>query len=319
MGLSDSTLFSQKRVLCDWVKYIAALLVVNGHIFMFSNPESAITPFMNLGACCVSIFFFFSGYGLMTSPKQKGDAYLNGFFKRRILKVMLPLLTAYVITLPIYALLKDSINWLTVLKTLTWGGPYLRYSWFVTEIVVLYGAFYIVMKTKCGIASKRNILTLLVLCMMALLIIAGQPKWYVISLPGFIIGIWFQAYEDKISRILSEYTILIISVVIWLFTWQWQLVGHNILTAYKWEYISYYICNIAFVAMVVGLICKLRITPPHLRILRSSYEVYLMQNSAFIILSAFSMPFIGYWISAICSSISIGYFVHNLNTRLYRI
>lgn len=68
---------SQKRSLCDWVRYIAALLIVNGHLFLFYNPESILTPYMNLGACCVSIFFFFSGYGLMTSYERKGDAYLK--------------------------------------------------------------------------------------------------------------------------------------------------------------------------------------------------------------------------------------------------
>lgn len=311
-------LLSQKRVLCDWVKYIAALLVVNGHLFIFSNPESEFSKFMNLGACCVSIFFFFSGYGLMTSQRQKGDAYLKGFFRRRILKVLMPLFTAYAITLPVYALLRGPIDWMTVFKTLTWGGPYLRYSWFVTEILVLYAVFYIVMKTKCGIECKRNVLTLLVLVIMALFMITRQPVWYIISLPGFIMGIWFQAYEDKLSGILSKDFILLTSVVIWFFTWQWQLIGHDMLTAYRWEYLSYYIYNIAFVAMVVGLVCKLKITPPDLHIMRSSYEVYLMQNCAFIIISVLSLPFVAYWIMAICTTILIGFFVHNLNSRLYK-
>lgn len=307
---------SQKRSLCDWVRYIAALLIVNGHLFLFSNPESILTPYMNLGACCVSIFFFFSGYGLMTSYERKGDAYLNGFFRRRETKILFPFLMAYAITLPVYALLRGSIDWKTVLGTLSWGGPYLKFSWYVTEILILYGIFYMVMRTKCDIRKKRTGLTLSVLLFTTILVVTKQPNWYIISLPGFIIGVWFQAYEKRLSLILSQNKVLIAAGAIWFLTWQWHLFGQKILTAYRWQYLSYYIYNIAFVAMIVGVICKLRITPPDSKIIHSSYEVYLMQNCAFIIVSALSMPFIGYWITAICTSALIGHVVHNLNAKL---
>ena len=56
--------------------------------------------------------------------------------------------------------------------------------------------------------------------------------------------------------------------------------------------------------------------PPDSKITHSSYEIYLMQNCAFIIVSALSMPFIGYWLTAICTSALIGHVVHNLNAKL---
>lgn len=252
----------KKRELCALTKYVAALIVVNGHLFIFGNPESPLTPFMNLGACCVSIFFFFSGYGLMTSYRHKGELYLQGFFGHRMSKVILPLLTAYIVTLPVYAHLKGSINWQNVLETISWGGPYLRFSWYVTEIVVLYVIFFLVMRPAYPIRTKRILLTMSVLILMVLLIVARQPNWYIISLPGFIVGIWFEEYEDRLSKLLSVNAILIASTAIWFFTWQWNLIGANYLAEYRWVYLSYYIYNIAFVCMVVGVISKINITPP---------------------------------------------------------
>lgn len=316
---NQSIFLCDKRVLCDWVKYIAALLIVNGHVFLFPKPDSPFSPFMNMGACSVSVFFFFSGYGLMTRYIISGNAYLKGFFKRRIIKILLPLLTAYAITLPVYALLRGPVDWRTFWNTLLWGGPYLRYSWYVTEIVVLYGVFFFIMRIKGRVDAKRVIITIIVLLLIGLLIVTKQPNWYVISTPAFILGVWFQAYEEKLSILLSQNFMLAASCLVWFFTWQWRLVGQNIFSAYKWEYLSYYICNIAFVCMIAGLLCRMKIRLPNSRVIKSSYEVYLMQNCIFIMLSALSVPFIGYWLLSIVSAIFVGYMVHCLNGKLYSI
>lgn len=43
------------------------------------------------GAPIVAVFFFLSGYGLMVSLITKGENYLDGFLKKRLLKIVLPL------------------------------------------------------------------------------------------------------------------------------------------------------------------------------------------------------------------------------------
>lgn len=274
---------------------------------------------MNLGACCVSLFFFFSGYGLMTSYRTKGERYLHNFLGHRLTKVLLPLLTAYIVTLPIYALLKGPIDWLNVVKTIDWGGPYLRFSWFVTEIVVLYIVFFIVMRPNYTMNAKRIVLTSGVILLMVILIATRQPNWYIISLPGFIIGVWYQAFEERISNILSNDIILILAIFVWFFTWRWNIIGSEILSAYRWEYLSYYVYNIAFVFMTIGLLQRIKLTPPILYITPSSYEVYLMQNCAMIISSAIAFSFVSYWAITISLSVIIGFLTHRINMRLYKL
>lgn len=51
-----------------------------------------LSQFEFLGAPIVAVFFFLSGYGLMKSLRVKGTSYLDGFLRKRMTKVLLPLL-----------------------------------------------------------------------------------------------------------------------------------------------------------------------------------------------------------------------------------
>jgi peptidoglycan/LPS O-acetylase OafA/YrhL len=256
----------EKKELCNVVKFITALLVINGHLFLFGFDDANVSRFMNLGAYCVSIFFFFSGYGLTYSYQTKGRAYLSGFFSKRLLRVIIPLITAYAVTLPIYSFLRGPIEWKTVLNTLIWGGPYLKFSWYVTEIIVVYAIFYLTMILPFRYDVKLRFLTGAIVTMMAVLLVCHQPIWYVESLPGFIIGIWYQKYEGDVLQKIS-YTKLVLALaffcLIWLFTWQWDLCGGQILTQYRFAFIALFVSNISFTLFVVNALMLSQMPPPH--------------------------------------------------------
>lgn len=261
----DLRTLSEKQPLCTAIKFIAALLVVNGHLFIFGNPTGPLTRFMNFGPCCVSLFFFLSGYGLIYSYDNKGDAYLKSFFSRRFVKLLIPLATAYIITLPIYSFLKAPINWNDVFGTIFWGGPYLKFSWYVTEIAGIYLLFYSTMRLKAQLANKLIILSVEVLILMAILFIANQPIWYVVSLPSFIIGIWYEHFEKSIiSKISIQSLISIITAtaLVWFIAWQWHYTGGKFLTAYRYEFISMFLSSLLFPVIVIALTFTVRITPP---------------------------------------------------------
>jgi membrane-bound acyltransferase YfiQ involved in biofilm formation len=255
----------EKKELCNSVKFVAALLVVNGHLFTFGYDDYNVARFMNLGAYCVSIFFFFSGYGLTYSFSSKGRAYLSGFFSKRLLRVVLPLVVAYAVTLPVYALLRGPVELKTVVSTLVWGGPYLKFSWYVTEIIVVYVLFYVTMILPCRYAIKLRILTCLVAMMMILLLVCHQPIWYVESLPGFVIGIWYQKYEGEILRKLNYSKLvsaLLLFALVWLFSWQWDLCCGKVLTQYRYAFVAIFVSNIAFTLFVVSGLMLNKLPPP---------------------------------------------------------
>ena len=79
----------------------------------------------------------------------------------------------------VYRIVVGEIDWHTVFSTFYWGGPFLRFSWYVTEIVLLYLFFYVIMRSSVSKQHKIYILTFLILLMMGVLIATKQPIWSV--------------------------------------------------------------------------------------------------------------------------------------------
>ncbi len=308
-----------KRSLCDIVKYLAALAVVNGHMFLFGPYKSGLTPFMNLGACCVALFFFFSGYGLTHSLKEKGNQYLRTFFSRRLCKIILPLFIAYAITLPVYGIIKGPIDWNLVWSTLSYGGPYLKYSWFVTEIIAVYILFYASMSLGLGYIGKLFVLTILVFILMSALFYLHQPLWYIISLPGFVVGLWFQHYESRLCYGRSQAALIIfvlVAGVLWFLTWQWGLAGKQIFPQFRYEVIAMIMSNVFFVFLVCGILSIIDNCPKKYELVESSYEVYLMQSCAMTITPLVTDSFPTYWIATVAVVISFGLIQFHIDRRL---
>lgn len=300
--MASKQLLSEKRNLCSIVKYIAALVVVNGHIFLFHLSESPLAPFMNLGAACVTLFFFLSGYGLIYSYRKSPQGYLKSFFRHRIGRVILPLVTAYLITLPVYALLRGSVEWRQVIDTLAWGGPYLKYSWYVTEIIAVYILFFVSLRIGKTLKFKLTLLSILIMAVMGVLVLTNQPLWYAVSLPGFIMGIWFQPYEKRIYVLFSRRGIILIGILalaLWFITWQWPLLVCPILSTYRYEFMAKFLSNVFFPIIMIAILYVMREsgTSPLSIVISSSYEVYLIQNCAMIIAGALAASYTEYWLS----------------------
>ncbi len=311
----------RKQKLCNITKFITALLVVNGHLFLFGNGNEELCRFMNLGECCVALFYFFSGYGLTYSYITKGEKYLNGFFRKRLAKLIVPLITAYAIAFPVYAFFKGPVQAETLLKTLYWGGPYLKFSWFVSEIIVIYILFYLAMKSGKSLFSRIVFLNAFILVLMAVLFVTNQPLWYIVSLPGFIIGIWYCLYEHQIISVLTstrKTIFIILSVSVWFICWQWNLTGAHILPEYRFTVAARFISIISFTIAIVLLMTTLREvkTLKYGIIFSSYYEIYLNQNTAFMLAAAMTVSFSKYWLISYAILIPLAQAVHYLNNRV---
>lgn len=112
----------------------------------FANEDPGILLFMvDIGVCFVGMFFFFSGYGLYSSLRDKPD-YLKGFLPGRIPTILVPFYMC---------------NFVFILGSYLWGyefeeGELLPYltgvilmnsqMWYIVEILTLYLLFYIVFR-----------------------------------------------------------------------------------------------------------------------------------------------------------------------------
>lgn len=319
---------SDKRNLTTVVKFIAALLVVNNHVIAYYGNMPEINPWICFGSQCVSLFLFFSAYGLMFAFEQNGEVYLQSFLPRRLGRILIPFLTAYSFSLLIYASFKGPIDWVNVVSTLYWGGSYLQFSWYVTEIVILYIVFYMCAKVCKNVRRLSTCLYFAVVLLIALLMFTKQPVWYINGLPCFILGVWYQKNERIILNYIERYKWMLVSVfsIAFLLTFQWHYMRDFIpaLSAYRYAYIAMYLSNLLFVSIVIICInnisdnSNIRIRKLSMggAIIRSFYEIYLIQNAVMIIVTSFVLPFGWTWLLIIIGVIILGYAMNMINTNI---
>ena len=121
----------------------------------FAGEDAGILMFMvDVGVCFVGVFFFFSGYGLYTSLRDKPD-YLNGFLKKRLPVILIPFYMCNFVYIAGAALCGYSFQKGELLPYLTGYTLMNTQMWYIVEIFFLYLSFYLVFKLikKQGAAS----------------------------------------------------------------------------------------------------------------------------------------------------------------------
>lgn len=194
----------------------------------FANEDPGILLFMvDIGVCFVGMFFFFSGYGLYSSLRDKPD-YLKTFIRNRIPAVIIPFYLC---------------NFVFILGSWLWGYkfkqgelmPYLTGAilmnsqmWYIVEILILYLLFYIVFR----LIKNRNAACLVYgICLLLLIAFSlrlGHDKitptlglwfhgewWYNTTLM-MLAGILFSKWEKQILGFIRKFygIVLIMSALL---------------------------------------------------------------------------------------------------------
>lgn len=229
---------------------------------------------------------FLSGYGLMCSYSLKGKKYLEGFCIHRISKIIIPLLTAYIIYIPILRLINHRGGVIEAIQRLFSSNPLLPYSWYVTEITLLYLLFYLVMRFIPR--YKLPALSLATVFMLAGMLLAGLPHWWINASPCFIIGLWYYKYEhpimNQMNKVKKQHFITLI--LLFLCTYRLDIVQDHIqiLSRWRYTYASFYLVNILFILLVLYILQGMN-QFINFRIKRNSYyEIYLLQGIIFLLL-----------------------------------
>lgn len=152
----------------------------------------------------VPCFFMFSGYGLAYSYWHKGEKYLDGFFKKRLLKLLWPLLFMSII-------FQGWRLWHGLFEPASLVNNISPNSWFINALVIWYIGFY-----YCFKWGKNNVMrTNLNICFFTVIymIITYRLGWkyYWIQILPMPIAIAFVPYEEKFRIIMREHTMSVLS------------------------------------------------------------------------------------------------------------
>lgn len=160
-------------------KGIAAICIMLHHIAQANGFQESgeLSVFKETGFLFVGIFFFYSGYGLLKSLRTK-PLYLQSFFKKRILSVIVPL---YVMN-GLYAVFNliaqaklSASQWILSLSGLVLINDQ---AWFLIAILIQYAVFYVSFSVSKTDRRALVIITAAVIMQMAFFIFWGHFAWW---------------------------------------------------------------------------------------------------------------------------------------------
>lgn len=242
------------------------------------------------GAPIVAVFFFLSGYGLMVSLITKGQKYLDGFLKKRLLKIVLPLVLCSIV--------------FEATSITLWGGqiadsrkdwPFLPNCWFCVTIIIYYFAFYITaLLFKSSPIKVAYSMWLFSFVYVFLFKVMDFCNWWYQMVLSINIGMTLAYYETAIRNVLYKYKR---TIVLLLFL-------QTLLSAY-WASCSKtdnFPAGMMGLSLVVGLLiysslCFRPIKSNRLLTFfgKHSFEIYLIHGAVISVLFGMAYTYIPRW------------------------
>lgn len=226
---SDFPTLSQTKL----IQGFACLCVILHHITQQVTRygvynKGPITLFNYTGILSTALFFFFSGYGLITSVYHK-ENYLDTFLTKRFPTVLVPFwvinfLGVLLVTL-VYGVRYSLVD---VVKDLFGITLINSNGWFIIEIAVFYLFFFVFFKLIRNRDAALFLLCIAVICVIVYSYFQGHDaegdkshwfkgEWWFNSTITFIFGMLFARFRERITSFCSRHYRAFICVITLLF------------------------------------------------------------------------------------------------------
>ncbi len=310
----------------------------------FGNVSKGLIGIYNdFGVIFTAIFFFFSGYGLYTSLKEKPD-YLNHFFRKRLSSVLVPFYMANTIYAVFFLIFSgEKLSALDLVAVFTGWLLLNNNLWFIVEIVFLYVGFYIFFKfiKNKNIACFAMAAYIFIMVAVALLlghdyetISAGRwfhGEWWYNTTWTFFIGLMIARFKDKIVNMVKKKypAFLIGSIAVFFILWfnSLYMMGRY---GYYYEDVDYpgYFekfmsliaqcpAAIAFVLMLLIISMKLKFSNKVLDFLgKISIELFLIHHMYLVIFGTLIENNVLFFICVYAGSILTAILLHFVDGKI---
>lgn len=229
----------------------------------------------------VTTFMFFSGYGIMTQLKRRGEKYIDTFPLKRFFVVWFQFIVAITLYIPLATKKGHPINAQIILGSYIGTTSIGNSSWYIFVILVLYILTYIAFK---GFGRPNHKVALMVLFVGMILYASvayrDLPSRYYNTLfcylAGMIFGDYREQFEQYILKTNTSYWLSALSDVI-LFCASYILAGRN---QGVWSLLWYCIMGISFAFLFVLLPMKLTVRNPIFKYMggRAMFALYMLQR-----------------------------------------
>lgn len=141
------------------------------------------------GPPSVASFFLLTGYGLSVSYMKKGEGYLHGFFKKRLLRLLWPLLLMTIV----FQAYKIFMGIFNITSLLCEPSPM---TWFIYALLIWYVGFYVSFKIGKNRKQRLSLIWLFTMLYVVLVVGCGMTYYYISILP-LPMAITYVYYENK--------------------------------------------------------------------------------------------------------------------------
>lgn len=267
------------REVTDCVKGIAIFIVIIHHFSQRIADPGYLYLFTRFGYLSVSVFFFLSGYSLMKSL-EKNSSYLDGFVRKRLSRVYLPLLIINSFSLLLFHYVYgksygpgEIIMYVTGMKLF---DPVL---WFVNAILLFYIAFFIAFRFF-SMHTGTVIIFAFSGVYFAVCSWIGLGDWWYNTCFCFPLGISAALYYERMTLFLGKRFGLVSGVTALIFPLTFYLANWYVFPAYSMLF--YVISSAACVLAVVLVLMKIEINNAIWLFAGAiSYEMYLVHMKVF--------------------------------------
>lgn len=235
-----------------------------------------------LGQLIVTMFLFYSGYGIIESYKKNKTDYLKHFPKKRILSTLINFDVAVIIYVILYHSLYEknfSIN--KFFFSLVGLDSYGNSNWYIFCILILYLISYLSLKS---FNSKKGQLTSIATGTTLFMIIMSfyKPAYWYSTAFSFVFGVAFSLYKENIELWLNNKKMLCFLYAIVIFIISYKL---------KANIIFYVTFTLSFITLVLLVTKKFYINNFILKWLgKNLFPLYIFQR-----LPMFYLKHMGYF------------------------
>lgn len=269
-------------------KGIFAVIIVFSHVMSYvtlsdgwmDSSYKAVLTF--LGQSMVSLFFFYSGYGIYEACKRKPD-YMDGFIGNRVFRILIHLDVAVLFYWFLCTvILGKKIGFSTLINAMIGLTSLENSNWFVFTMLLLYVFTFVCLKICKG---HDGLAFLLITALTVWYIVyarrSGFSGWWYDTALCFSLGLYYSKYKERIESVFMKsnalcYLAIIVSVGLFALSGAAYLVDYDIkIGIFK---------NTVFALCWVFLSMKLSLDNKILRWLgKHSFSIYVIQRIPMIL------------------------------------
>ena len=237
-----------------------------------------------MGQLIVSLFLFYSGYGIYESYRKKGESYVRSFPKKRFLTVLLHFDIVVLLYLAMNVILGRQYSAGRYLLALTGWYSVGNSSWFIFVTLLLYIFTYIALRLLPRGWLQPAAVTLLTL-VYAVVYNDLYPEywWWCDTIYCYAAGMWYSLLREKIERAAAN------KVVWWPVMLLLMFAGFE-LYFQREDLVTYQILAVVYALACVWLSMKVSLKSKLFGWLgKRTFSLYMLQHLVMIVFAEFGL------------------------------